>query len=121
MPADDSEQDGNVTMTADSTTIMIDVSPHIHQLDNDVRFLSSLEFDAQAALVLSTVINTSARAYANTKWPIDPTFKDMMSCEERLVSNQEVRDDLEKAHSSGQYAEIRNRREWQSQHSPSLY
>ena len=97
MPADDSEQDGNVTMTADSTTIMIDVSPHIHQLDNDVRFLSSLEFDAQAALVLSTVINTSALAYTNTKWPIDPTFKDMMSCEERLVSNQEVRDDLEKA------------------------
>ena len=44
-------------------------------------------------------------AYAPTKWPIDLTFTYVMF-RDPLASNQEIRDDLEKAHQSGQYAEI---------------
>ena len=112
--------DDNVTTTADST-IIYDLTPDVHaQLDLDVNFLSNLPFDLHAARILTIVLNGCARAYATTIWPIDSTFKDMMACEELLTSNQEIRDVLEKAHRSGQYAEIRNWREWQSQRSLSL-
>lgn len=97
---------------SDSTTIMNDLAPHIHtQLDKDLQFLSSLPFNTKAALILSNVISGSEPAYANTPWPIDQTFTSAMICEELLRSNQELRKIMEKAHRSGQYTEIRKRRE----------
>ena len=97
---------------SDSTTIMNDLAPHIHtQLDKDLQFLSSLPFNTKAALILSNVISGSEPAYANTPWPIDQTFTSAMICEELLRSNQVLRKILEMAHRSGQYTEIRKRRE----------
>jgi hypothetical protein len=108
-------------MATDSNIINLPDDIHT-QLDNKLHILLSLDFKEEAAMILSTVINGCARAYATTKWPIDPTFVNMMECEDFLASNQEIRNDLEKAHRSGQYEEIRNRRQWQlHQHSPSLY
>jgi hypothetical protein len=90
-----------------------DISPHIHaQLDQDVDFLCRLSFDSQAATILSIVINASILAYSNTNWLINPT--DVTACENLLASNQQIRDLLEKAHSSGLYSEIRRRGEWPS-------
>ena len=96
-----------------NTSITNDLSPHIHyaQQDKDFHFLSSLPFDAQAASILLPVINGSVLAYSTTEWLIDPTQANMMACEKLLASNQEVRDLLEKAHHSGQCAEVRNRGE----------
>ena len=108
-------------MASHSNSINLPLDVHA-QLDNKLGFISVLDFDSEAALILSIVINGCANAYATTKWPIDPTCQDMMKCKDLLASNQEIRDDLEKAHRSGQYAEIRNRRQWQRhQRPPVLY
>ena len=112
--------DDDVAMASDSNIINLPLDVHA-QLDNKLGFISVLDFDSEAALILSNVINGCADAYATTKWPIDPTFN-LMKCKDLLASNQEIRDDLEKAHRSGQYAEIRNRRQWhRHQRSPLLY
>ena len=97
-----------------NTSITDDLSPHIYyaQQDKDFHFLSGLlAFNAQAGSILLPVINGSALAYSTTEWLIDPTQANMMACEKLLASNQEVRDLLEKAHHSGQCAEVRNRGE----------
>jgi hypothetical protein len=96
-----------------NTSTTDNLSPHVYytQQDKDFHFLSSLPFDAQAASILLPVINGSVLAYSTMEWLIDPTQANMMACEKLLVSNQEVRDLLEKAHHSGQCAEVRNQGE----------
>jgi hypothetical protein len=104
-------------MEADSRTPLTAVfqnvlSPDIHvKLDKDQRPLSFISFDSAAAWILSTVLITSVSAYSTTIWPIDPAAITTKVCKTLLASNRELRGLLEEAHRSGQYSEIRNRRE----------
>jgi hypothetical protein len=105
-----------------ASTVSHDLPADVHaQLDANLQFLSGLSFNSDTApQILSIVINGCARAFSTTKWPIDLTVWTVVGCEDLLASNAEIRIELEKAHRSGHYAEIRKRREWLPR-SSSLY
>lgn len=106
------EADLSETRTPFATVFQNALSPDIHvKLDEHARPLSFVPFDSAAAWILSTVLNASVSAYSTTIWPINPAVITTEVCETLLASNRELRGLLEEAHRSGQYSEIRNRRE----------
>jgi len=62
-------------------------------------------------MMLHGVLSQCAPLYAAVNWPIRTV--DMDECLEILDNDQGVLDLLRQAHKRGQYAEIRNLREWQ--------
>ena len=70
--------------------------------------LSGVSLETHAAVILFTVLADSVKAY-ETVWPID-TPK-LATCQ-TYVLGKEIRTLLESSHSTGDYSEIRKRREW---------
>jgi hypothetical protein len=108
----------DLTTSSEDDSILINskfqdpLLPEIHaELDEDAQTLSDISFETKAPWILSTVLNASVAPYSTTGWPIDPAVVKLSACKELLASNQELRDLLDTAHRSGQYAEIRSRGE----------
>ena len=89
---------------------LADLSPEAHaQLDEITRSeLSGLSLETHASLILSTVLTDSMEAY-ETVWPIHIPN---LATRKTYLLDEEIRALLESAHSTGEYSEIRKRREW---------
>lgn len=112
----DSTATKNDGLTGIGSAVTDVITPERHaELDSVLQPLSNHNFDP--AWILHAVINGSLASYLGTTWPIDPIMVDMTACEKLLASNQEIRELLEQARSSGKYSEIRKRREWSYQRS----
>jgi len=87
-----------------------DLSPEAHaELDEIARSgLSELSLETCAPTILSTVLADSMEAY-ETVWPIHIPN---LATRKTYLLDKEIRTLLEISHSTGEYSEIRKRREW---------
>ena len=91
-------------------TITDDIPQTIHaELNADANFWKALSLDSCAVQLLFYVMTSSAEAYSSTNSPI--IFLSQTALRNLLKSNPEVSDLLSEAHESGDYTEIRRRRE----------